>query len=114
MGLMRHGSAAYSNHTCTLLAWSVPTQSGLAAGPAEEAGLHRDRRQMLRAAAELLTSKAIRSQQDIQAGVPGLTGPEADVILPRLAYIFRNGELLTIRLHSLVTVKVCHCNVHHP
>ncbi len=49
---------------------------------------------MLRALADLLARQPIRSQQDLQESVPGLTGQEADVILPRLAYIFRNGESL--------------------
>lgn len=51
-----------------------------------------DRRQMLRAAAALFSRQAIRSQQDLQGSVPGLTGQDADVVLPRLAYMFRNGE----------------------
>ena len=62
------------------------------AGPAEEVGLKMDRRQMLRAAAALFSRQAIRSQQDLQGSVPGLTGQDADIVLPRLAYMFRNGE----------------------
>ena len=50
-----------------------------------------DRRQMLRAAATLFSRQAIRSQQDMQGSVPGLTGQDADIVLPRLAYMFRNG-----------------------
>jgi len=49
---------------------------------------------MLRALADLFAKQPICSQQDLQDSVPGLTGQEADVILPRLAYIFRNGESL--------------------
>lgn len=55
---------------------------------------------MLRALADLFARQPIRSQQDLQESVPGLTGQEADVILPRLAYIFRNGE----SLHHLFAV----------
>ena len=51
-----------------------------------------DRRQMLRAAAALFSRQAIRSQQDVQSSVAGLTGQDADIVLPRLAYMFRNGE----------------------
>ena len=64
----------------------------LPAGPAEEVGLKIDRRQMLRTAAALFAEQAIRSQQDLHGSVPGLTGQDADVVLPRLAYMFRNGE----------------------
>ena len=48
---------------------------------------------MLRSAAALFALRPVRAQQELQAGLPALTGPEADIILPRLAYIFRNGDL---------------------
>ncbi|CAL5229492.1 g12828 [Coccomyxa viridis] len=68
-----------------------PAEQTGAAGPAEEVGLKMDRRQMLRAAAALFSRQAIRSQQDVQSSVAGLTGQDADIVLPRLAYMFRNG-----------------------
>ena len=50
------------------------------------------KRQMLRAAAGLLADKAVRSQLEVQDSVPGMTSPDADLILPKLAYVFRNGD----------------------
>ena len=47
---------------------------------------------MLRAAASLFARQRIQSQQYLLASVPALTEQDADVILPRLAYIFRNGK----------------------
>ena len=61
-----------------------------------------DRRQMLRAAAALFSRQAIRSQQDLQSSVPGLTGQDADIVLPRLAYMFRNGEPRPASLNPLL------------
>ena len=63
-----------------------------AAGPAAEVGLQLSKRQMLRAAAGLFADKAVRSQPEVQDSVPGMTSPDADLILPKLAYIFRNGD----------------------
>jgi hypothetical protein len=47
---------------------------------------------MLRCAAALFAARPVRAQVDLQANVPALTGPEADIILPRVAYLFRNGD----------------------
>ena len=65
-----------------------------AAGPAAEVGLQLSKRQMLRAAAGLLADRAVRSQLEVQDSVPGMTSPDVDLILPKLAYIFRNGDTL--------------------
>ena len=55
---------------------------------------------MLRSAAALFASRPVRAQLELQAGLPALTGPEADIILPRLAYVFRNGDLPKIPWQS--------------
>ena len=64
-----------------------------AAGPAAEVGLQLSKRQMLRAAAGLFADKTVRSQLEVQDSVPGMTSQDADIILPKLAYIFRSGEM---------------------
>ena len=61
-----------------------------------------ERRHMLRAAATLFSRQAIRSEQDVQGSVPGLTGQDADIVLPRLAYMFRNGETSHSMLPTLM------------
>ena len=55
-------------------------------------GLHKSKRQMLRAAAGLFADKAVRSQLEVQDSVPGMTSQDAVLILPKLAYVFRNGN----------------------
>ena len=47
---------------------------------------------MLRAAAGLFADKAVRSQLEVQDSVPSMTSQDADLILPKLAYVFRSGN----------------------
>ena len=77
---------------CFTLSKDPDAVLGPAAGPAAEVGLQLSKRQMLRAAAGLFADKAVRSQLEVQDSVPGMTSPDADLILPKLAYVFRNGD----------------------
>ena len=77
--------------SCFTLSKDPDAVLGPAAGPAAEVGLQLSKRQMLRAAAGLFADKAVRSQLEVQDSVPGMTSPDADLILPKLAYVFRNG-----------------------
>ena len=59
---------------------------------AETAGLYKDRRQHLQQLAALFGQRPIWSKPAICARFPGVPPGEFDIMLPRLAYIFRNGS----------------------
>ena len=59
--------------------------------PAEEAGLWKERRAHLRACAALFVARPVWAGNALREAVPGMTGAESDILLPRLAYLFRNG-----------------------
>ena len=60
-----------------------------------DAGLSRERKVVLKAMAANLQQRPIWSHAELAELDPLTPMPELDMILPRLAYIFRNGELST-------------------
>ncbi|KAK9917158.1 hypothetical protein WJX75_001425 [Coccomyxa subellipsoidea] len=58
---------------------------------AEEAGLYKDRKVVLRDFAMLLAERPIWSSAALKERVTGFTDMEFDIMLPRVAYMFRNG-----------------------
>ena len=59
--------------------------------PTETAGLYKDRRETLGAAAALFAQHRIWSAAAMHARFPQLSAGELDMLLQRLAYLFRNG-----------------------
>lgn len=66
---------------------------------AEEAGLYKDRKVVLRDFAMLLAERPIWSSAALKERVTGFTDMEFDIMLPRVAYMFRNGAALCHFIH---------------
>ena len=69
-----------------------PTEIQVLHAPTETAGLYRDRKEILGAIAALFAQRQIWSAAAVHARFPHVTAPELDMLLSRLAFIFRNGR----------------------
>jgi hypothetical protein len=68
--------------------------TGFALGvPAEDAGLYKERKALLRQLAVKLKQRPAWTAAALKEQLPGLADADMDLLLPRIAYMFRNGDL---------------------